>query len=81
VSRCLGFLLQEIKAGRFWSEKLVRAGLTSPLVRNRHFALLAIEHRPRAEWGSAIEEAVNRALFEEPDEALRELLRRLARAR
>lgn len=63
----LDFLLQELGRfpGRGWD--LIRAGLRSPVVRNRNIALSALSSWGRENWAPDTEMALRRALREEPE--------------
>jgi hypothetical protein len=68
---CLETLLAGLERfpGRGWA--LIRAGLGSPLIRNRSRALAALA-RWQGPWAPEVRAALRRALALEPDETLRE---------
>jgi hypothetical protein len=70
----LDFVLQEL--GRFPGKgwPLIRAGIRSPVIRNRHMALRALSTWGRAVWPADAEETLRTALGGEPDSELRDAL-------
>ncbi|MFJ5366785.1 hypothetical protein ACIPR9_16960 [Pectobacterium punjabense] len=72
----LDFVLQDLKRfpGMGWS--LLEVGLQSPVVRNRHMAINALEVWPT--WDDAIAQRIAECLRQEPDEQVRERLSALA---
>ena len=72
--RCLGMLLQEMRRPGVFSQKLVMAGLRSPVVNNRNMAITALEHHPVQRWGQEVMQVVRQALAEEPRDDVRERL-------
>ncbi|HEX5727530.1 MAG TPA: hypothetical protein VFX98_18805, partial [Longimicrobiaceae bacterium] len=77
----LDFVLQELGRlpGRGWA--LVRAGLRSPVVRNRNLAVNALAEWGREAWPPEAEPLLRTALAEEPNEGARDWLRRLLEGR
>jgi hypothetical protein len=75
--RALDWILQDLRRfpGRGWP--LIHAGLRSPVTRNRHMALAAFAHWERRGWPPEAELLLRQALAEEPDEQVRERLRRV----
>ena len=69
---CLDALLQDL--GRFPGQgwPLVRAGLRSPVVRNRNMALRALAQWPRGDWPEAARAALEAARDAEPSEEVRQ---------
>jgi hypothetical protein len=74
---CLDFVLQDLKAhpGKGW--RLVEAGLNSPVVRNRHMALNALEGWARDAWPNGAAAALQSASEREPDSNLQERISRM----
>jgi hypothetical protein len=68
----LDWVLQDLRRfpGRGWP--LLRAGLRSPVVRNRNMALQALSVWGRDRWEPETEMLLRRALRDEPDEGVRE---------
>jgi hypothetical protein len=75
----LDFVLQEL--GRFpgkgWT--LIRAGIRSPVVRNRHMALRALSAWGRARWPADARPLLEQAAKDDPDENVRAELGALLR--
>lgn len=73
----LDFILQELPRfpGKGWD--LIRTGLRSPVVRNRNMALRALGACPKDQWAPEAEMALRRALREEPEEDVRELIQQV----
>lgn len=71
----LDFLLQELQhfPGKGWP--LLRAGLRSPLIRNRHLALRALATWGKSNWPADVEGYLQNVLIEEVDEELQAKLR------
>jgi hypothetical protein len=67
----LDFVLQDLRRfpGKGWL--LIRAGLRSPVVRNRHMALRALSSWGTDRWSSDTEMSLRNALNAEPDEEVR----------
>jgi hypothetical protein len=77
--QALDFIVQDLNRfpGRGWP--LIRAALRSPVVRNRNMAVNALFGWEPADWPADAAGLVSAALDEEPDERVRERLRRLSR--
>ena len=58
---------------------LIQTGLASPVVRNRNLAMRALAVWPKGAWPEDAEPVVQKAMAEEPDEAIRENLRKVLR--
>lgn len=73
----LDFVLQDLRRfpGRGWP--LVRAGLRSPMIRNRNMAVLALGGWERLQWPDEAEMLLRRAVKEEPNEDTLELMQKL----
>lgn len=73
----LDFVLQDLHRlpGQGWA--LIRAGLRSPTFRNRHMAVRALRAWEREGWPEEAESLLVISLAEEPDDTIRESLRRL----
>jgi hypothetical protein len=67
----LDWVLQDLRRfpGKGWP--LIRAGIQSPVVRNRHMALRALSPWGKARWPSDAEVVLEKALGQEPDADLR----------
>lgn len=67
----LDFVLQGLGAfpGKGWS--LIRAGVRSPVIRNRYTALKALSAWERGRWPPDAEEHLRQALAAEPELGLR----------
>ena len=65
---CLDAVLQDLKAFPGRGSRFIAAGLLSPVVRNRHMALNALEAWDRAQWTDEIRHALNRLRAEEVNE-------------
>jgi hypothetical protein len=74
---CLGALLQEMRRPGVFSPRLVAAGLRSPVIHNRNWAITALEHRPVEKWGPELIHLLSRAVAEEPRDDVRDRLRGL----
>ncbi|MBM7344437.1 hypothetical protein [Pantoea coffeiphila] len=70
----LGFILQDLKRfpGKGW--KLIKTGLCSPVIRNRHMALNALENWPLEKHPVELHELLVAAYQHEPEEGIRERL-------
>jgi hypothetical protein len=70
----LDFVLQDLRRfpGKGWP--LIRAGIRSPVVRNRHMALRAFSKWGKDRWPSDASDLLATALKEEPDESVRSKL-------
>jgi|GEM_PF-216730 len=73
----LDFVLQDLHRlpGAGWP--LIRAGLRSPTLRNRHMAVRAFKSWEREAWPEEAESLLVVSLAEEPDEGIRESITRL----
>jgi hypothetical protein len=69
--RQLSFVLQELNRfpGRGWA--LLRTGIRSPVVNNRHMALRALSPWGKSTWPEGAEALLTRALEDEPDAEVR----------
>jgi hypothetical protein len=76
----LDWLLQDLKRfpGRGW--ELIRAGLRSPVVRNRNMALQAFLAWPRDRWPTEALGLLKVAAHAEPDKGLRERIEKAIRS-
>ncbi|MGB8473939.1 MAG: hypothetical protein WCE61_07645 [Candidatus Acidiferrum sp.] len=76
----LDWLLQDLKRfpGRGW--ELIRAGLRSPVVRNRNMALQAFLAGPRDQWPAEALGVLKVAAHAEPDKGLRERIEKAIRS-
>lgn len=68
----LDFVLQELDRFPKIGEKLVRAGLQSPVVRNRNFALKALSAWGHENWSPDLVQILNTSVSREPDDGVRE---------
>ena len=75
--QALDFVLQGLRDQPGLGWPLVRAGLRSPVVRNRNLAIRALDGWGRAAWPPEAEPLLRRALGEEPNADTREWLRRV----
>ena len=73
----LDFVLQDLRRfpGKGWA--LIRAGLRSPVIRNRNMALNALGAWPRESWPDDAELLVRRVVAEEPNDRTAALGRRV----
>jgi hypothetical protein len=71
----LDFVLQDLRRfpGKGWA--LIRTGLSSPVVRNRHMALRALSRWEKSRWPADAEGHLRRALELEMDERVLEEIR------
>lgn len=71
AERCLDQILQQLQKfpGEGW--EAIALGLTSRVTRNRNMALRALAEWPRDKWPNGAQEALNRLLFQEPDDGVR----------
>jgi hypothetical protein len=78
VHGCLDFILQEL--GRFpgQGEQLIRAGLKSPVIRNRNMALRALSEWGKGNWPDGMEAALAASLASEPDDEVRKSMQKVA---
>jgi hypothetical protein len=72
------FVVQEMRDGELYSERLVAAALLSPVIGTRNQGLNALEAQPRERWGEQAEQALARLLREEPHDDVRERVAALA---
>ena len=75
--RNLDDVLQALREfpGEGW--EVIRAGLSSPVVRNRNMALWAIGTWGRSLWNPSVEQSLETALVREPEEDVRARLQRV----
>lgn len=73
----LDFVLQDLRRfpGKGWS--LIRAGLHSPVTRNRNMAVRALSAWERTSWPPETELLLRRAMKAEPNEGTRESMRKV----
>jgi hypothetical protein len=73
----LDFILQALDKfpGRGW--RLIRVGMRSPVIRNRHMAIRALGAWRRSEWPPEAEPYVRKCASEEPDEKVRSSFEKL----
>lgn len=76
---CLGYVLQELRRFPGEGAALIEAGLKSPVVRNRNMALVALAAWSRGEWPGGLASSLEQAAGCEPDEGLRERMRKVLR--
>lgn len=76
---CLDFILQELHRFPGKGGALIEAGLRSPIVRNRNKAVAALAAWPRAEWPGGLGEELVRAAGCEPNEDVRERMKKALR--
>jgi hypothetical protein len=69
--RCLDYILDELHRFPGRGERLIEAGLRSPVITNRFVAAAAAAAWPRAEWPDGLEGALRRAARCEPDKVIR----------
>ena len=81
IDGSLTFIVQEMRNGELFSERLVASALLAPVVSTRNQALNAVEAQPRENWGSAVEAAIDRLAREDPNEDVRARASGLARPR
>ena len=74
----LTFVVQEMRDGDVYSERLVAAALLSPVIGTRNQGFGALEAQPRERWGVQAEQALARLLREEPHDDVRERVAALA---
>ncbi len=73
---CLDYVLQDLRRFPGRGATLIEAGLKSPVVRNRNMAVAALAAWSRAEWPGGLGEALERAARCEPNEDVRERMRK-----
>jgi len=71
IDGALTFIIQEMRDGDLYSERLVASALLAPVVGTRNQALNAVEPQPREKWGSSVESALHRVAGEDPDDEVR----------
>jgi hypothetical protein len=71
IETSLVFIVQEMRSGGPYSERLVASALLSPVIGTRNQALNAVESQPREGWGSSAEAALHRLAAEDPDADVR----------
>lgn len=73
----LDFVLQELPRfpGTGW--KLIKTGLQSPVVRNRNMAVRALAAWDAAAWPMEAEAVLTQAIADEPDDVIRETMRKV----
>jgi len=77
LHNCLDYLLQDL--GDFPNKgfNLIKAGLKSPVTRNRHMAVKALSEWGHANWPEGTSDLLEQANNEEPDEDMKEDLAKL----
>jgi acyl-CoA thioesterase len=68
VNQALTYVVQEMRDGELYSDRLVAAALRSPVISTRNQGLNAVQARSREHWGETVEVAVTQLLSDEPDE-------------
>jgi len=76
---CLDYVLQELRRFPLKGATLIKAGLKSPVVRNRNMAVAALAGWSEGAWGGDLEKSLQRAVECEPDEDVRERMQRALR--
>ena len=76
---CLDFVLQGLRRFPGRGGTLIETGLESPVIRNRNMAVAALAAWTRAAWPGGLEEALERAAGCEPNEDVRERMRKASR--
>lgn len=76
---CLDYILQELRRFPGRGERLIGAGLKSPVVRNRNMAIAALAALPQQKWSSTLEQALRSAIEVEPDENVRTRMQKVLR--
>lgn len=68
----LNFILQDLNRfpGKGWA--LIQAGLQSPVIRNRHMALKALQAWPEENWTEEMTQLINQCRQVEPDDDVRQ---------
>ena len=77
--QCLDYVLQELGKFAGCGNRLIRAGLRSPVVRNRNFALRAMSAWGHDRWDDDLRGALEAALRIEPEEDVRERMKTVLR--
>jgi hypothetical protein len=75
--QALDFVLQDLQRfpGKGWI--LIKAGLQSPVVRNRNMALMALAAWDRKNWQEDTEFLLKKVLEREPNDETRKLIRKV----
>jgi hypothetical protein len=76
---CLDHVLQDLRRFPGEARALIEAGLKSPVVRNRNFAVAALAAWARGEWPGGLEESLEWPAACEPNEDVRERMRKALR--
>jgi hypothetical protein len=76
---CLDYVLQDLRRFPGKGRALIEAGLKSPVVRNRNMAVAALAAWARGEWPGGLEESLEQAAGCEPNEDVRERMRKALR--
>jgi hypothetical protein len=76
---CLDFVLQGLRRFPGRGGTLIETGLRSPVIRNRNLAVAALAAWTRGAWPGELEEALERAAGCEPNEDVRERMRKASR--
>ena len=71
IDGSLTFIIQEMRGGEFFSERLVAPALLAPVISTRNQALNAVEAQPREHWGTSVEAALDRLTREDPSDDVR----------
>ena len=74
---CLEYVLHFLEKRLGQGEKIIVAGLYSPVVRNRNVALNVLEQWGKEHWTPAIKRRLNDLLTVEPNEQTKEMLVKL----
>jgi hypothetical protein len=74
---CLDFILQELVRFPGKGVRLVKAGLHSPVTRNRTMALRALSEWGEANWPDSIAPMLQQAMEREPVDGVRERMRKV----
>lgn len=75
--RCLGSILQSLDRHEGIGKELIVTGLNSPVISNRNMALHALEAWEVSAWGNRLVEAVTQLSAREPDDSVKERIRKL----
>jgi hypothetical protein len=76
---CLDYILQELRRFPGLGAMLIEAGLKSPVVRNRNMTVAALAAWSREGWPGRLERALEQAAGCEPNEDVRERMRKVLR--
>jgi hypothetical protein len=71
IDGSLSFIIQEMRDGELFSERLVASALLAAVVSTRNQALNAIEAQPRERWGTSVDAALDRLAREDPIDDVR----------